>query len=70
MLYATEHPNIMGVKYATQDEHYIYISMDFYKNGSLNSLLQKRFLTVREIIKYSLEFLSGLHFMHTKFNTF
>lgn len=66
MLYATAHPNIMGVKYATQDEDYIYLSMDFYRNGSLNSLLEKRFLTVKEIIKYSLEFLSGIHFMHTK----
>ncbi|WP_153730679.1 serine/threonine-protein kinase [Sporosarcina obsidiansis] len=66
MLYASEHPNIMGIKYATQDTDYIYLTMDYYKNGSINSLLEKRFLTVKEIIKYSLEFLSGIHFMHTK----
>ncbi|MBL3728932.1 serine/threonine protein kinase [Lysinibacillus sp. HST-98] len=66
MLYATEHPNIMGVRYATQDDNYIYIAMEYYKNGSLNSLIDKRYLTVNEIVKYSLEFLSGIHYMHTK----
>ncbi|WP_062515683.1 serine/threonine-protein kinase [Halobacillus sp. KGW1] len=66
MLYATTHPNIMGVRYATQDKENIYISMDYYKNGSLNSLMSKKHLTVKEIVRYSLEFLSGLHFMHTK----
>lgn len=66
MLYATQHPNIMGVKYASQDEQYIYLTMDYYKNGSLNSLINERFLSVKEIIKYSLEFLSGIHYMHTK----
>ncbi|MFC0271451.1 serine/threonine-protein kinase [Metabacillus herbersteinensis] len=66
MLYAVQHPNIMGIKYATQDEHSIYLAMDYLKKGSLNALLEERSLTVREIIKYSLEFLSGIHFMHTK----
>lgn len=66
MLYATQHPNIMPIKYATQDEHCIYISMDYYKKGSLNALIESKFLTVKEIIKYSLEFLSGIHYMHTK----
>ncbi|MFJ7680333.1 serine/threonine-protein kinase [Peribacillus sp. NPDC097198] len=67
MLYASSHPNIMGVRYASQDPENVYIVMDFYKNGSLNSLLAKRCLTIREIIKYSLEFLSGLNYMHSKF---
>lgn len=66
MLYATTHPNIMAVKYASQDKDSVYIAMDYYKNGSLNTILNKRFLSVREIIKYSLEFLTGLHFMHAK----
>lgn len=66
MLYATTHPNIMGVRYATQDKNNIYISMDYFKNGSLNSIMNKRYLTVKEIVRFSLEFLSGLHFMHTK----
>ncbi|MGD6831417.1 serine/threonine-protein kinase [Sutcliffiella halmapala] len=66
-LYASSHPNIMGVRYASQDKDNVFIVMDFFKNGSLNSLLEIRSLTVREIIKYSLEFLSGLHYMHSKF---
>ncbi|UOQ47753.1 serine/threonine protein kinase [Gracilibacillus caseinilyticus] len=66
MLYATQHPNIMEVKYASQDEKNIYLAMQYFKNGSLNSLMNERYLTVKEIIKYSLEFLSGIHFMHTK----
>lgn len=66
MLYAVQHPNIMGVRYASQDEHTIYLTMEYLKNGSLNKLLNERSLTVREIIKYSLEFLSGIHYMHTK----
>jgi eukaryotic-like serine/threonine-protein kinase len=66
MLYASSHPNIMGVRYASQDSDNVYIVMDYYKKGSLNSLLGKRNLSVREIIKISLEFLSGLHYMHSK----
>lgn len=66
MLYATQHPNIMPVRFASQDDKNVYIAMDYYKNGSLNSLINARFLKVREIIKYSLEFLSGIHYIHTK----
>lgn len=66
MLYANKHPNIMEIKYATQDDDYIYLAMDFYKKGSLNHLINTRFLSPKEIIKYSLEFLSGIHYMHSK----
>lgn len=66
MLYAAEHPNIMNIRYASQDKDYVYITMDFYKNGSLSKLMEKKYLTVREIVKYGLEFLSGIHYMHTK----
>ncbi|MHC9080398.1 serine/threonine-protein kinase [Bacillus altitudinis] len=66
MLYFTQHPNIMPVKYASQDEQNVYIAMEFMEKGSLNSLIEERFLTPREIIKISLEFLSGIHFMHAK----
>lgn len=66
MLYETKHPNIAEIQYASEDVNFIYFSMPYYKNGSLNALLNKRFLTVKEIIKYSLEFLSGIHYIHTK----
>lgn len=65
-LYATSHPNIMQVRYACEDASYIYLSMPYCKNGSINSLINSKFLTVREIINLSLDFLSGLHFMHVK----
>lgn len=66
MLYECKHPNVMEIQYASEDEEFIYFSMPLCKNGSLNSILNRRYLTVKEIIKYSLEFLSGLHYIHTK----
>lgn len=64
ILYASVHSNIVPIQYATQDAEHIYISMPFYKNGSLNALIEKRHLSIKEIIKYSLDFLSGLHHIH------
>lgn len=60
------HPNITKIQHATSDDNYIFISMPYYKNGSLQSLLNKRFLTLKEIIQISLDFLTGLHYIHTK----
>lgn len=65
ILYKNKHPNIMEIQYASYDDDNIYFKMPYCENGSLNSLLNKRFLTVREIIKYSLQFLSALHYIHT-----
>lgn len=65
ILYSNKHPNIVEIQYASYDNENVYISMPKYKNGSLNALIGSRFLTVREIIKFSLEFLSGLHYVHT-----
>ena len=58
------HPNIIKINYATYDEEYIYITMPYYRNGSLNHILDSRNLTVREIIKYSLDFISAIYYMH------
>jgi serine/threonine protein kinase len=66
ILYASKHPNIMEIQYASQDNDNIYLSMPLMKNGSLNSLINNRFLSVKEIIRYSLDFLSAVHFIHTK----
>ncbi|HBU85675.1 MAG TPA: serine/threonine protein kinase [Paenibacillus sp.] len=66
MLYSSRHPNIMVINYACEDDDHVYLSMPYYAKGSLNSLLNRKYLTVREIIKYSLDFLSGLHYIHTK----
>lgn len=66
ILYATKHPNIVEIQYASYDKNSVYISMPKCKNGSLDALINSRYLTVREILKYSIEFLSGLHYIHTK----
>ncbi|SAL06220.1 histidine kinase, dimerization/phosphoacceptor [Caballeronia calidae] len=66
ILYETQHDNVVPVYYACEDADSIYIAMPFFPNGSLNALLERRFLTVREIVRYSLQFLSGLHNIHSK----
>ncbi|WP_195603665.1 serine/threonine-protein kinase [Clostridium sp. LBM24168] len=66
MLYDNKHPNIMEIQWASKDDNFIYLSMPFLKKGSLNSLIDKRYLSVREIIKYSLDLLSGVAYIHSK----
>ncbi|MHA6529139.1 serine/threonine-protein kinase [Paenibacillus sp. BAC0078] len=66
ILYASSHPHIMELQYASQDTQNVYLTMPYLKNGSLNSLMEERYLTVKEIIKYGLDFLSGVHYIHTK----
>jgi len=65
-LYASKHQNIVSVNYSCEDDDYIYIAMPHYGKGSLETLTKTRFLTVREILKYSIDFLSGLNHIHTK----
>lgn len=66
ILYAMKHPNIMEIYYSCQTHDTIFVSMPFHSKGSLNSLINTRFLTVREIIQYSLDFLGALHYIHSK----
>jgi serine/threonine protein kinase len=65
-LYNSTHPNIAPIQYSCQDEEHIYITMPLFVKGSLNGLIDKRPLTVCEIVKYSIDFLSGLHHIHSK----
>lgn len=65
-IYNLKHPNIIPINTASYDENYIYITMPYFKRGSLYSLLQRGNLSVRQIIKYSLDFLSALDYMHSK----
>ncbi|UKB82560.1 serine/threonine protein kinase [Chryseobacterium sp. MEBOG06] len=65
-LYASSHSNVVKVNYGCSDTDYIYIAMPYYKNGSLKSLIATKNLTIREIIRYSIQFLSGLHHIHSK----
>jgi serine/threonine protein kinase len=66
ILYTSEHTNVVTVKYACKDDTYVYIAMPYYKNGSLKNLINKRYLTVREIIRYGIHIISGLHNIHSK----
>lgn len=58
------HPNIIKINYATYDDDYVYITMPYYKRGSLNHLLDSKSLTIREIIKYSLDFILAVYYIH------
>lgn len=66
LLNEANHPHIMPIRYAAEDENNIYITMPFYPAGSINTRIEQKMLTVREIVKYSLDFLSGLMFIHIK----
>lgn len=65
VLYDIRHPNVVEVNYACQDQDFVYITMPYYEKGSLSKLMKQRFLTVREIIRYAVQFLSGLHHIHS-----
>ncbi|MGE4757186.1 serine/threonine-protein kinase [Yersinia enterocolitica] len=66
LLYVSTHPNVVQINFAAQDDDNIYISMPYYSNGSVSSRMLKEPLTAREVIRYSLHFLNGLHHIHTK----
>lgn len=65
-LYASKSPYVMEIQYASQDKQNIYLAMPFLRTGSLNSKMDSTFLTVREIIKYSVDILTGLNVIHSK----
>lgn len=66
ILYSSKHPNIAEIQYASQDDNSIYLAMPYYPNGSLNSIGEKHYFSVREIIKYSLDLLSAVNYIHSK----
>jgi eukaryotic-like serine/threonine-protein kinase len=66
ILYLGDHANVVPIHYACEDADHIYLAMPYYPKGSLNRLLEERFLTVREVIRYGIQFLSGLHNIHSK----
>lgn len=66
ILYASSHPNVVQIQYACKDDSNVYIAMPFYKNGSLKSIMANRMLTAREIIRYAIQFISGVAHIHSK----
>lgn len=65
-LYASAHPNVVQLHYACENDDHIFVAMPLYANGSLKSLMAKRFLTVREIVSFGCQIASGLHNIHSK----
>ncbi len=65
-LHASTHSNVVRVNYGCSDAKHVYIAMPYYKNGSLKSIIANKNLTIREIIRYTIQFLSGLHHIHSK----
>lgn len=65
-LYLSSHPNVVQVHYACQDAAHVYIAMPYYERGSLNALMNKRYLTVREIVTFGCQIATGLHNIHSK----
>jgi eukaryotic-like serine/threonine-protein kinase len=66
ILNESSHPHIMPICYSAEDDKNVYITMPYYEKGSMNSIIDKQSLSIRDIIKYSLDFLSGLLFIHIK----
>ena len=65
-VYNLKHPNIISINTASHDDEYIYNTMPYLKRGSLHNLLNTRYLTLKEIIKYSLDFLSAIEYVHSR----
>ena len=63
-IYKLKHPNIMNIHSASYDKEYIYITMPYLKNVSIQHLIENQNLTLRQIIKYSLDFLSAIYYIH------
>jgi serine/threonine protein kinase len=66
LLHLSEHQHVVPIRYACEDDERIYIAMPHFSNGSLRQLLDRKYLTMRELVRYSTQFLSGLHNIHSK----
>ena len=65
-LYDARHPNVVDVKYACQTSDFVFLAMPYYSQGSVGHLLDQRRITNREIVRYGLDLLNGLHHVHTR----
>ena len=66
LLYKSVHPYVVQVLYACKDAQHIYIAMPYYRRGSLHQVVEAEGLTCRQLIRYSIQFLSGLNNIHSK----
>ncbi|HBO8843373.1 TPA: serine/threonine protein kinase [Pseudomonas aeruginosa] len=66
LLYKSIHPYVVQVLYACKDTQHIYIAMPYYSRGSLHQVAEEEGLTCRQLIRYAIQFLSGLNNIHSK----
>jgi len=64
-LYANKHPRVVPLHYACRDADKIRIAMPFFANGSLQDKINQGPLSIRQVIWWAQQFLSGLHYIHS-----
>jgi serine/threonine protein kinase len=65
-LYATDHPNIVRVQWASEQGNFAYIAMPFYPAGSLAETLSNGPLRLSKLLTMAQEVLLGLGHIHSK----
>lgn len=65
ILYANKSPRIVPIHYACRDSDFVRVAMPYFPKGSLEDLMNTRFLTVREILRWIDQILTGLHYVHS-----
>jgi len=66
LLYQSRHPNVVQVIHATASNQHVLIAMELCERGPLSSLTKKGPLLLSDVVRYGLQFLTGLHHVHTK----
>lgn len=66
LLYKAAHAHVVQIQYACACDKNIYLALPYYRNGSLKDLAKSRPLTIREIVRFSIQICSGLHNIHSK----
>ena len=64
-LYKNKNPKVVPVMYACKDSDNIRIAMPYYRNGTLEDMLNNTYLTIRKIVNIAEQFLHGLHHIHS-----
>jgi len=65
-LYASDHPNVVRVQWASEGGNFAYIAMPFYPNGSLADRLLKGPMCLSEVLRMAQEVLLGLGHIHSR----
>jgi len=65
-LYEARHPNVVDVRYACETPDDLYLVMPHYGGGSLHAICRSVRLTNRDVVRFGLDMLQGLHHVHAK----